>query len=358
MILTQAQKSALIQILTFSAMYPVMDNTCNPEIVLIMIIFSLLPCHYSSLSLRQRIFPHVDNNWPGIDCYTNFISHPYEFYLISGETEESFTDLFNDVSDVLQENTMPILHRLSLKNQLLLTLIWLRSYPCYSMLSICFGISMSTVSNIISRVWPRLWRFLIRNQRKIRWPSVEEWNEMRGEWDGLSSCVGSIDGTSHEIYRPIENQALFYSGYRGYHCVHTQIITDVNNNLVLVRSGFPGHLNDAQQFTFLPNIGPNGPLHFPENTFILADKIYPCVYPLMTPFTNTQIRRRQLNYRHRMRSFNKKLNEKRIFVEHLHHNIKMYRVIGSLYRHSREDASYIVELCAALAHRRLQLFSE
>ena len=130
----------------------------------------------------------------------------------------------------------------------------------------------------------------------------------------------------------------------------------MNNNIVLVRSGFPWHLNDAQQFTFLPNIGPNGPLYFPENTFLLAGKIYLYVYPLMTPFTNTQIRLRQLNYRHRMRSFNKKMNGKGIFVEHLHHGIKMYRVIGSLYRHSREDASYTVELCAALAHRSLQLF--
>ena len=115
MILTLAQKSALIQILSFSAMYPVMDNTCNPEIVLIMTIFSLLPFHFSSLSLRQRIFPHVNNDWQGIDCYTSFVSHPYEFYLISAETNESFTELFYDVSYVLQEHPVPVFHRLSLK---------------------------------------------------------------------------------------------------------------------------------------------------------------------------------------------------------------------------------------------------
>ena len=57
-----------------------------------------------------------------------------------------------------------------------------------------------------------------------------------------------------------------------------------------VQSGILGHMNDAQSFNSLPNIGPNGDLPFPPETFILGDKIYPCRYPLITRFTAAQIR--------------------------------------------------------------------
>jgi len=38
---------------------------------------------------------------------------------------------------------------------------------------------------------------------------------------------------------------------------------------------FLGHQNDAKQFTMMQQIGVNGQLHFPEDSVLLADKIYP-----------------------------------------------------------------------------------
>ena len=43
--------------------------------------------------------------------------------------------------------------------------------------------------------------------------TIQEWDAMGGVWPELHNTVGSIDGTSHEIYRPIvEPQEQYYLG--------------------------------------------------------------------------------------------------------------------------------------------------
>jgi hypothetical protein len=36
----------------------------------------------------------------------------------------------------------------------------------------------------------------------VHWPTLNEWLELRGEWQKLPLAIGAIDGTSSEIYRP------------------------------------------------------------------------------------------------------------------------------------------------------------
>ena len=72
----------------------------------------------------------------------------------------------------------------------------------------------------------------------------------------LADAVSAIDGTSHEIYRPMnEPQQQFYSGNRSHHCLHTQMVVDATGIIRYFESGFMGHLNDAQTFGFMRKIG-------------------------------------------------------------------------------------------------------
>ncbi|CAG2199813.1 unnamed protein product [Mytilus edulis] len=97
-----------------------------------------------------------------------------------------------------------------------------------------------------------------------------------------------------------------FSGHRHMHCIHTQALNDNQNHIRLVRSGFLGHQNDAQQFNSMPDIGYGLQLNFPENLFILADEIYANRYPLMTPYKRHQLR----NKTRRDRAKCKKLNQR------------------------------------------------
>ena len=104
----------------------------------------------------------------------------------------------------------------------------------------------STVSAIIHRVVPVLWRFF---ENQVSWPSIAEWNALRGIWPPFPDAVGCIDGTPREIYRPeVEPQWEFYSGHRHYHLMNTQLIVDSLGNIVFLQAGFLGSMNDAGNF--------------------------------------------------------------------------------------------------------------
>ena len=68
------------------------------------------------------------------------------------------------------------------------------------MLSAMFGVSKFTVENVITELTPVLFANL---KTYIKWPSLREWQNFRGNWEKLADAVGAIDGTSHEIYRPM-----------------------------------------------------------------------------------------------------------------------------------------------------------
>jgi hypothetical protein len=38
----------------------------------------------------------------------------------------------------------------------------------------------------------------------ITWLTIDQWINKRGDWDALCPAFGAIDGTSHEILRPMD----------------------------------------------------------------------------------------------------------------------------------------------------------
>ena len=68
---------------------------------------------------------------------------------------------------------------LSKRNRVLLTLIWLRLYPTYRMLSTMFGISVASVQLETERSVPAFDDAL---SPYIQWPSIQDWQMMQGNW--------------------------------------------------------------------------------------------------------------------------------------------------------------------------------
>ena len=224
----------------------------------------------------------------------------------------------------------------------MMVLMWLRTYPSYATLSLMFDVPRTTVSNIINSMIQPLHELYAWS---VRWTTVAEWTTLGGKWRDMPLVVGMIDATSHRNYKPkTERETLYYSGHKHFHCVHTQIIVDNNGVLRYIKSGFKGHNNDATTFRQLPFIGPNEQLDSlppppprpPPNNYLLADEIYPSRYPLITPFPAAQILRRPLYERAACRRFNRKLSKRRMIVEHAIRNLKLFRVIETLYRHREE----------------------
>ena len=115
-----------------------------------------------------------------------------------------------------------------------------------------FDVTPPTVSHIIHRVVPTLWRYF---HNQISWHSIEEWNALRGNWPSFPDAVGCIDGTPHKIYRPqVEPQRDFYSGHRRYHLMNTQLIVDNIGNIVFLQAGFLGAQDDSTNYNFMERI--------------------------------------------------------------------------------------------------------
>ena len=293
--------------------------------------------------IRFRLFSGDMNVYPGRDVFSFIAVNRYSFHQITGETPESFIQL---------EQTLNIRtareHKLSMRNRLLLTIIWIRTYPTYYMLSAMFGVSKSTVENYIMELIPFLFDTL---KCYIRWPSVREWRNLRGTWEKINDAVGAIDGTSHEIYRPLnEPQEQFYSGNRAYHCLHTQIIVDATGLIRYVESGFMGHLNDAQTFGLMRHVGRD--LEFPNACVLLGDKIYPNGDSIMTPYTAAQLARKEPRMRRKCVKLNRHIRHYRIIVENAIAELKQYKITSTVWRHPRPLLSQVVTISAGLVCRK------
>jgi hypothetical protein len=276
----------------------------------------------------------------GRDIFQAIENQRYLFWLNTGELPETMLDITANISrNLLRLTSRGRVRRrirsskLSNINKVLLTLMWLRKYPCLDTMALLFDVSPSTVSHIIHSVVPILWRFF---HNQVHWPTVDEWNALRGNWQAFPNAVDCLDGTPHEIYRPqVEPQREFYSGHRHYHLMNTQLIVDNLGNIVFLQAGFLGAQNDATNFLFMERIGPATNFDMPPNAYLSADKGYADVHPLLTPFRAVQIRRTAMHDQRRARRFNRRLSKCRVIVEHTIKHVKTYLAVGSLWRHPR-----------------------
>jgi hypothetical protein len=134
-----------------------------------------------------------------------------------------------------------------------------------------------------------------------------------------------------------------------------QVFIDNQRRIRYVHSGFLGHDNDSATYARMPTIGPGEELDFPADGNLLGASIYPCRHPIVTPYGRNQIVRQPPAERMRRLKFNRLHRHKRVYVEHLFKEIKTFRVIASVCRHDRWQIASIVELCAGLAQRRVDM---
>jgi hypothetical protein len=75
-------------------------------------------------------------------------------------------------------------------------------------------------------------------------------------------------------------------------CNNTQLVIDNAGYIYYVEARILGHQNNAKQFTMMQQICENGPLHFPEESVILAEYIYRNRHPTTALFTTQPINRK------------------------------------------------------------------
>ena len=151
--------------------------------------------------------------------------------------------------------------RLSVQDQLLLRLVWLRQSPTHEVLGYLFGVSDSTVSRTLPRLLPVLAAAGVAGMRPPH-PGQRSRRTLDALLTDVPDLVVLIDTFEQRVQRPPARAAAdtLYSGKKKQHTLKTQVaVDDPRGRVVDVSDSVPGPTHDLrllEQSQLLERLGP------------------------------------------------------------------------------------------------------
>ena len=260
------------------------------------------------------------------------------FWLNTGETVESFLEIVYQTAPrflMLTRRGNPRQRmgrfKLDVVNRILLVFIWLRKYPHLNTLALISDVSPQTVCSLLYQGISILCHHF---NSAVSWPSLREWDGMRGAWQHFPNAVGCIDVTPHEILVPSdEPQRQFYGSHRHFHLLNTQMLCDNRGHIRFLSSRiFRKHARLAE-LSFNAAIRVRASFRYSCRCSFFSRQGYPDNPPLLTPFRQAQIRRMNRRDKRVARRFNRELSRKRVKIEHIVKNLKDFKCTTGIWRH-------------------------
>lgn len=242
---------------------------------------------------------------------------------------------------------------LDARDQLLLTLVWLRQYPTQEVLGFLFGVSDSTVSRITTRLLPVL---ADAGQATMHMP--DPGRKHRRQFDELVRDLPElfvvIDSFEQRVQRP-ENRAeadAWYSGKKKMHTIKSQVVINGHTGEICdIAESVPGPtaditlLEDSHILDRLPDgVGAEGDL-----AYVGIAKLHPQGLGA-TP-------RRKPRGQDRPPedvAYNTAFSRRRITVEHTIGRMRRYQAITQPDRQHRHGHTERVRAISGLANRQFQ----
>ena len=248
---------------------------------------------------------------------------------------------------------------LSARDQVLLTVVWLRQYPTHDVLALLFGVTAATVSRTIARVLPVL---EVAGQATMRMP--DPGRRHRRTLDALLAQTPAlavvIDSFEQRVQRPHDRaeRDRWYSGKKKAHTIKTQVAVDEETGQIVdVPESVPGPTADL---VLLREAGVLTRL--PEGVGALGDLAYVGIAPLhpggpaaTAPATATP--RRKPRGRDRPAADiadNRAFARRRIIVEHSIGRLRHYQCLTQRDRQHRQLHTARVRAVAGLVNRQLR----
>lgn len=134
------------------------------------------------------------------------------------------------------------------RDQLLLTVNWLRVYPSHEVLGYLFGVSDSTVSRVIGRVLPLLEQ-AGRDTMRMPDPGKKRRRTLDALLDDTPELTVVIDSFEQKIQRPkaVAERDGFYSGKKKTHTLKSQVaVHEETGAIVDISESVPGPTADLK----------------------------------------------------------------------------------------------------------------
>lgn len=192
--------------------------------------------------------------------YTWLSRHPRVFQSMTGLSLAVFADLLIDVQPRCAAAHQQRLQRpgrkralgaghpfeLDPRDQLVLTIVWLRQYPTHETLAYLFGISDSTVSRIIERVLPIV-EAAGRDTMRLPDPARKRRRTLDALLQDTPDLLVIIDTFEQRVQRPRNHAAAdqLYSGKKKQHTLKSQVaIDEVTGQIVDIADSVAGPTAD------------------------------------------------------------------------------------------------------------------
>ncbi len=231
--------------------------------------------------------------------------------------------------------------KLSKREQILLTLIYLRHLTTFQLLGIQFGVSESTANDTFNYWFPVLQKLLpssLLEQVKKNANDYEIVQELLTDYELI------VDSAEQPRARPGDyaEQKKYYSGKKKNHTFKNQItVLPLGQDIVDVIAGQPGPKSDITLFR-------KGKKGFNTGQKFQGDKAYIGEPSIKTP--TKKPKKGELTTSQKEK--NKELASERIFVEHLIRVIKIFRVASERFRlNTSKYEQIILTICGLVRFR-------
>jgi len=237
------------------------------------------------------------------------------------------------------------------RNQLVLTVIWLRLYPIHEVLAYLFGISDSTVSRVIGRLLP-----LLEASGKDTMRMPDPGRKRRRSLDALlaetPTLVVVIDTFEQRVQRHQNRKVAdeHYSGKKKQHTLKTQVAVDEETGQIVdvaeSRLGPTADIKVLEESKLLerlpPEVGAIGDL-----AYVGIEKLHPeglGAAPRKKP-RGKERPAEDIEY-------NRAFSRRRIGVEHSIGRMRRYQSLSQMDRNHRQDHTARTRAVAGLVNRQ------
>ncbi|MCL1489701.1 MAG: IS5 family transposase [Pseudanabaena sp. Salubria-1] len=254
-----------------------------------------------------------------------------EFKRLFGVRRETFAQMTELMQQAAQSKGQGgVEPKLSLEDQILVTLQYWREYRTYFHIASDWEVSESTICRIVKKV-----ENVLIKSKKFRLAGK------KSLWQEKAPAIIAIDVTETKVERPKYHQKHFYSGKKKHHALKAQLVVDLTNFKIVCTAYGKGKQHD---FSLFKASG----VHFHAQTQGLADKGYQGLQKLH-PNSQIPIKKPQNGSLSKEdKRFNRQLARQRIAIEHVNRRLKIFKILSLPYRNRRRRFGLRCNLIAAI----------
>jgi len=239
------------------------------------------------------------------------------------------------------------------RDQILLTVVWLRKYPTHEVLGYLYGVSDTTASRCLKRILALL-TAAGRDTMRMPMPSRKHRRQLSDLLQDVPELAVIIDTFEQVVQRPQDHTEAdgYYSGKKKRHTLKSQVaVDDHSGQIVDIAASVPGPTADL---TVLKQSGlvdrlPSGVGGLGDLAYIGIDKLHPEGLGA-TP-------RRKPRGKPRPAAdvaYNTAFSQRRIIVEHTIGRLRRYEALSQTDRHHRQGHTQRVVAVAGLVNRQIR----